>query len=405
LNGGSISADVSASASASASGSSASASATSEECKQKQQWRITVANVGDSRAVLIKASGRCIAMTEDHKPSAAVEHERIRAAGGFVSANRVDGQLAMSRAIGDWSYKGDAHLPVTKQKVIALPDVTVQTAEAGDALLLCCDGIVEQMTNEDAAAYVHAQMQQPSAAADPAVVMSGLLDYSLEKGSKDNMTAMLIMFTDGNGYEAKQQYLPGPYYGDSREFVEAFKADAKRHGLEGSELEKFVQQAIALPKPEHPPGSRANPSAAALGMGGSGMSVDDDDDDGSGGSGGSGSGSGSTGAGAGDDDDDLSLDMNSLSQKEKLMALMELLQKNAGVSIMNQDRELDHDQDDLDDDQDDNMRTGTHNGARITEIKPDSAKEESTRKAKKNARKKAKKSAKKAKGVDKDGTS
>ncbi len=66
------------------------------------KFRLVVGNIGDSRAVLIRKSGECIALTEDHKPNATAEAERIRAAGGFVSSNRVDGQLAMSRAIGDW---------------------------------------------------------------------------------------------------------------------------------------------------------------------------------------------------------------------------------------------------------------------------------------------------------------
>jgi serine/threonine protein phosphatase PrpC len=100
---------------------------------------------------------------EDHKPNAPAEAERIRAAGGFVSANRVDGQLAMSRAIGDWSYKGDTNLHVTKQKVIAVPEITVQTAEEGDSLLVCCDGIVEQMKNEDAAQFIHSELSTPNA--------------------------------------------------------------------------------------------------------------------------------------------------------------------------------------------------------------------------------------------------
>jgi len=44
-------------------------------------------------------------MTEDHKPSIPAEQERIERCGGTVSMDRVDGMLAMSRAMGDAEYK------------------------------------------------------------------------------------------------------------------------------------------------------------------------------------------------------------------------------------------------------------------------------------------------------------
>jgi len=41
-------------------------------------------------------------MTEDHKPSLKKEKQRIISANGFVNSDRVDGMLAMSRALGDY---------------------------------------------------------------------------------------------------------------------------------------------------------------------------------------------------------------------------------------------------------------------------------------------------------------
>lgn len=66
-----------------------------------------VANAGDSRAVLCRG-GRAIALTEDHKPFQDREMERIRKAGGFVTEQgRVNGNLNLSRSIGDLKYKGE----------------------------------------------------------------------------------------------------------------------------------------------------------------------------------------------------------------------------------------------------------------------------------------------------------
>jgi serine/threonine protein phosphatase PrpC len=45
-------------------------------------------------------------MSIDHKPDDEIELNRIRAAGGFVSDGRVNGNLNLSRAMGDFEYKG-----------------------------------------------------------------------------------------------------------------------------------------------------------------------------------------------------------------------------------------------------------------------------------------------------------
>ena len=67
-----------------------------------------VANAGDSRAVMC-VNGKAIALTIDHKPTSESERKRIEAAGGFVSEIggicRVNGNLNLSRAIGDLRYK------------------------------------------------------------------------------------------------------------------------------------------------------------------------------------------------------------------------------------------------------------------------------------------------------------
>ena len=68
------------------------------------QNEIICANAGDSRTVLSRG-GKALPLSQDHKPDDMAERKRIYAAGGFVEASRVNGMLALSRALGDFEYK------------------------------------------------------------------------------------------------------------------------------------------------------------------------------------------------------------------------------------------------------------------------------------------------------------
>ncbi|KAI8331364.1 phosphatase 2C-like domain-containing protein [Chlamydoabsidia padenii] len=99
-----------------------------------------VANVGDSRAVLC-TDGHAIALSEDHKPTNDKETKRIKDAGGYVEFGRVNGNLALSRALGDFEFKQRPDLSAEQQVVTADPDVTQrQLTEKDDFIIIACDG-------------------------------------------------------------------------------------------------------------------------------------------------------------------------------------------------------------------------------------------------------------------------
>lgn len=62
------------------------------------------ANAGDSRAIA-GINGTFEPLSFDHKPTNEDEMRRITAAGGWVESNRVNGNLALSRALGDFIFK------------------------------------------------------------------------------------------------------------------------------------------------------------------------------------------------------------------------------------------------------------------------------------------------------------
>lgn len=66
--------------------------------------KLYCANVGDSRAIA-SINGSVNQLSFDHKPGNEIEMQRITAGGGWVEFNRVNGNLALSRALGDFSFK------------------------------------------------------------------------------------------------------------------------------------------------------------------------------------------------------------------------------------------------------------------------------------------------------------
>ena len=136
-------------------------------------------NCGDSRGLLCR-SGKLEFATEDHKPYNTSEKERIEKAGGTVMMQRVNGSLAVSRALGDFDYKRSADLPDAEQLVSPEPDIKVNGRDenADEFLFLACDGIFDVMTNEEVIAYIQRQLTLTD---DLAQICSNLLDLCLNK--------------------------------------------------------------------------------------------------------------------------------------------------------------------------------------------------------------------------------
>ncbi|XP_062148046.1 protein phosphatase 2C 50 isoform X2 [Alnus glutinosa] len=160
---------------------------------------IVVANCGDSRAVLCRGKVP-MPLSVDHKPDREDEHARIEAAGGKViqwNGSRVFGVLATSRSIGD---------RYLKPWVIPDPEVMlVPRAKQDECLILASDGLWDVMTNEEACDVARKRiflwhkkhgnsLPVERGGVDPAPQAAAecLLRLALQKGSKDNITVIVI---------------------------------------------------------------------------------------------------------------------------------------------------------------------------------------------------------------------
>lgn len=107
---------------------------------------IIVANSGDTRCVLA-SSGIAKDLSIDHKPDLPNEKRRVTRAGGFVEEGRVNGVIAVSRAIGDWEYK-NSNLKPEDNMVSAYPEIMIEAIKPEhDFLIIACDGIWDCLTS------------------------------------------------------------------------------------------------------------------------------------------------------------------------------------------------------------------------------------------------------------------
>lgn len=154
--------------------------------------QIFIANCGDSRALLCR-NGQPLFSTQDHKPVIPMEKERIQKAGGTVMVQRVNGSLAVSRALGDYEYKNVEGKGPCEQLVSPEPEVFVldRNEEADEFLVLACDGIWDVMTNENLCDFVRSRLLISD---DLQVICNQVVDTCLYKGSRDNMSIVLVTF-------------------------------------------------------------------------------------------------------------------------------------------------------------------------------------------------------------------
>jgi len=163
---------------------------------------LTVANAGDCRAVLCRKGGITEAMSYDHKPQNDGEKKRIDESGGFVNQfGRVNGNLNLSRSIGDLKYKQVRGLEPSAQMITAEPDIKQVTLDPEDEfVILACDGIWDCLTNEEAVKYVSERIDTKT----PIEVGTEMLDEIISVDPRetsgiggDNMTVMVVDLLPG----------------------------------------------------------------------------------------------------------------------------------------------------------------------------------------------------------------
>lgn len=187
--------------------------------------RLVVANVGDSQAVLCR-KGNAIPIAHQHRvygsgPDVQAEVERVKSVGGWVDDGRVCGVLAVSRAFGDWEFKGEG-LPrlletgiergywdaafasqqrFTSDPVVAVPDVTeTWLSEDDEFLIVASDGLWDVMPPREAVQWARKEFK---AKRDASAVAASLTGLALKRYSTDNVAVVVVDLQGSDFWQAK----------------------------------------------------------------------------------------------------------------------------------------------------------------------------------------------------------
>ncbi|KAL1825969.1 hypothetical protein DCAR_0314168 [Daucus carota subsp. sativus] len=138
-----------------------------------------------------------VELTRDHHPDREDERSRVESAGGYVlewaGVSRVNGELAVSRAIGD--------LPFKSYGVTSVPEVMGwRPLHANDTYLVAAsDGVFEKLSPQEVCDLLwelHNQgpMRSEVSPACPYSLADCIVSTAFDKGSTDNMAAIVVPF-------------------------------------------------------------------------------------------------------------------------------------------------------------------------------------------------------------------
>ncbi|XP_015080480.1 probable protein phosphatase 2C 27 [Solanum pennellii] len=151
---------------------------------------LLVANAGDCRAV-VSRRGLAIEMSRDHRPCCVTERTRIESVGGFVDDGYLNGQLGVSRALGNWHIKGLKEVekggPLSAEPELKLLTLTKED----EFLIIGSDGIWDVFRSQNAVDFARRRLQDHN---NVKRCCKEMIDEAKKRGAIDNLTVVMVCF-------------------------------------------------------------------------------------------------------------------------------------------------------------------------------------------------------------------
>jgi len=149
------------------------------------KFQISVANVGDSKAILIDDNDLRV-LSETHRPTNEVEEKRVKAEGGRITGERnkrLNGRLAVTRALGDHLMKK------TTKGLSAVPfvqDIVTVDDSVQSVIVIASDGLWDVVPDSLVMHTVRSATESAS------VIAEKLKGLALQHRSMDNIAVVVV---------------------------------------------------------------------------------------------------------------------------------------------------------------------------------------------------------------------
>ena len=140
---------------------------------------IYTANIGDTRILLIDHEGEIRQLSEDHKPTNRKEGDLIKSRGGFVLQGKTNGQLNLSRTLGDGKLKNT---------ISAEPYTTVTHRKDGMVMVIASDPVWDQLDNDMVAKIASRHLTAQAAA-------TAIKEEAVRRGANTNVSVIVVSLT------------------------------------------------------------------------------------------------------------------------------------------------------------------------------------------------------------------
>lgn len=141
---------------------------------------------------MLSRRGIAAEMSKDHRPDCSKEKTRIESLGGYIDDGYLNGELGVTRALGDWHLEGMKGMGERVGPLSAEPELKLVTLTKEDEFLIIgSDGIWDVFSSQNSVDFARRRLQEHN---DVKLCCKQIVEEAIKRGAMDNLTVVMVNF-------------------------------------------------------------------------------------------------------------------------------------------------------------------------------------------------------------------